>query len=320
VPQVAVSSLPVGQSSVCWQLDAGFCCAIYSESAEVLECAARVFVSAVEDGDGEPSPSLCWRIEIPQRSEPWRAQGLTDSTPELEAGTLAELLTHIEYGALQGLLSGGTDSFFSLHAALLSKNGRSVMVVGPKEAGKSTLACALWVQRGWTLCCDDSVLVDMNNAARPAPRRVSLRHGSRALLGEKLWEQVSGLPATFHSSQGLLFHPHELKNQSPPKPSTQPDAVFFLARRESRVGSAKSLAIPPALGALALLPYSTFLLPRGEQLLCPSRVEWGDSLPRLAAFTARVPMFDLGRGPLDAMTREIERLVLHANPITTSIS
>lgn len=296
-------------------------CAIHSDDAEILDYAAHVVVATpAPNGTEQQAADLSWRIEQPNGHDSWHAQPLTDSTPSFQAETLPELLTAIEYGALQLLLSCGTESFFSLHAALLTKNGRSVVIVGPKEAGKSTLACALWAQRGWTLRGDDSALVDTENKTRPAPRRVSLRNGSRPLLGEELWNRLGGLPSTYPTAQGLLFHPHELENRGEPETAYQPSAVFFLARRESTATNAEAVAITPALAALALLPYSTFLLPRGEQLLCPARVDWGASLPRLTAFAARVPMFDLGRGPLDAMTREVERLVFHANPIATSIS
>ncbi|BCM90439.1 hypothetical protein IAD21_02292 [Abditibacteriota bacterium] len=318
--QFAVSSPHISQSAVYWQLDSGFRCALYSDDAEVLERASGVLAAESAGNTGMVGITLSWHIGRPDENDAWWAQPLTDSTPEIKAETLAELLAHIEYGALQEFLAGGTDSFFSLHAALLTKNGRSVVIVGPKEAGKSTLACALWTLRGWTLRGDDSVLVDTHNNVCPSPRRVSLRYGSRALLGEELWSRLSALPSTFHTGQGLLFHPHELENQNSPEAAPPLSAIFFLARRESKAASAQTTPLAPAPGALALLPYSTFLLPRGEYLLCPSRVDWGAALPRLTTLAACVPMFDLGRGPLDAMTHEVERLVFHANPIATSAS
>lgn len=248
----------------------------------------------------------------------WRAQSRASEAPTIESETLDLLLANIEYSCVQALLSRGTDSFFSLHAAFLSKNDRSVIIVGPKEAGKSTLACALWTQCGWHLWGDDAVLIDRANKAHPVPRRVSLRYGSRTLVGEDLWHRLLSLPATISTSNGLLFHPHELGPAHLPEEAPQPSGIFFLARRESRAGNAQSVPLAPAVAALALLPYSTFLLPRGEEMLRPERVDWGSSLPRLTQLTSSVPSYDLGRGPLSEMTREIERLVFHANPVSAS--
>ena len=301
-----VSPPPQKQTVVSWHLDTDFCCVIQSDDDEVLESARGVLVPFKANSQKREA-QLKWCVPRPSNGV-WRAESQTLETPALEADTLPELLALIEYGALMALLKRGTSRFFSLHAALLQKNGRSVVVVGPKEAGKSTLSCALWTRCGWNLGCDDTVLVDDTNAARPAPRRVSLRWGSRELVGDELWNRLTLLPSTLRTDNGLLFHPHELDARREPVSSTLPAAVFFLARRESKAASAQTVPVPPALAALALLPYSTFLLPRGEDLLCPSRVEWGQSLPRLTSFAGRVPAFDLGRGPLDAMTAEVERI------------
>ncbi len=308
------------RGAVRWQPTSDFRCSLQSEDSEVLDYARLVFVSQIQSiEEHDETPDLCWLIERPEAGEMWRAHCQSPETPALESTTLGGLLAHIEYGTLQALLSRGTDSFFSLHAALLSKGNRSVIVVGPKEAGKSTLACALWAGRGWHLRCDDAVLINKQNQARPAPRRVSLRHSSRALLGEALWARLAALPATISTENGLLFHPHELEPLSDNAlVAPQPAVIFFLARRGSNAPNAATVAIAPALAALALLPYSTFLLPRGEEFLCPERVDWGQSLPRLTQFTASVPAYDLGRGPLDEMTREVERLAFHANPVSAS--
>jgi hypothetical protein len=54
----------------------------------------------------------------------------------------------------------------------------------------------------------------------------------------------------------------------------------------------------PAHAVLALLPY-TNLKARGIL---------GDAIRTLAPLAATVPAYDLGRGPLDAMARAVERL------------
>ena len=89
------------------------------------------------------------------------------------------------YLAVQAIFDGPPD-VLTVHAALVARRGRGVLIAGVPEAGKSTLACALW-QHGFSLLGDDVAIVDLEQmTARPAPRRVSLRRTSRALLGDDL--------------------------------------------------------------------------------------------------------------------------------------
>ncbi len=129
---------------------------------------------------------------------------------------LVELLTQLEYASLGHFVAHLPSDFVGLHGALLSREfdgeRRAVIVVGPKEAGKSTLSCALW-RAGWTLHCDDFTLLNARGQAWPTARRVSLRHGSRALMGEELWHSATQTPSARVSDNGVLFHPHEIEGQ-----------------------------------------------------------------------------------------------------------
>jgi len=65
-----------------------------------------------------------------------------------------------------------------LHAAVLEKNGRAVVLPGDPGAGKSTLTAALMLS-GWRLLSDEITLVDRDDGllvglARP----VSLKNAS----------------------------------------------------------------------------------------------------------------------------------------------
>jgi hypothetical protein len=51
-----------------------------------------------------------------------------------------------EFQAVFDLVSRHPD-VLTLHAALLGRDGRGVLVVGPQQSGKSTLATALWHHR-----------------------------------------------------------------------------------------------------------------------------------------------------------------------------
>ena len=185
-----------------------------------------------------------------------------------------------------------------VHAALVSKDGRGVVIVGPNYAGKSTLATALWC-RGWSLLCDDIVfLKSATLRASPAQRRVQLRETSRELVGEAVWKAVQGTPSCSPTDEGLLFHPHEVRGDKPPN-DTALKAIVFLERRGIQVGPAEGRAINPARAAVALFPYAFNL--RDKPFIDGMRV--------IAPITAAVPSYDLGRGDLSSMVSAVEEAI-----------
>lgn len=240
-------------------------------------------------------PSRSWRVERlngrPVRSE-WRVRsslGLETVTPTVEraVGT-------VEFGAVGAILESRTTI---VHGALIAWDGRGVLLVGRGESGKSTLGCALW-ERGAALLGDDVALVDPVSAvARPAPRRVSLRETSRALLGDGLFAKILRGPSSASRGDGYLFHPDEIESRPRPD-SVRLVAAVFLARRGAAVPPACHEPISPAHALLALLPYTNL----------SSRRTPGEAIRLLAPLADRVPAFDLGRGPLGEMARIIEGL------------
>jgi len=210
-----------------------------------------------------------------------------------------EALAALEFAAIGQVIASRRVA--GLHAALLGRDREGVLVVGRREVGKSTLACAMW-QAGWSLLCDDYVMVDGARRAIPALRRVSLRAPSRALLGSRVWRHVLASPSCFSSSTGVLFHPHEVDGRMAPVevPLT---AVVFLGRRGHAAAPARLSAVPPAGALLALLPYCN--LPRLSSV--------GSALEQLAPLADAVPAFDLGRGPLPEMVAALESLSSRRN-------
>jgi serine kinase of HPr protein (carbohydrate metabolism regulator) len=83
----------------------------------------------------------------------------------------------------------------SFHGALVARGDRGALLLGPSEAGKSGLACALW-QLGYALLSGDTARVDTGSGqAGPAPRRIALRSPSWALLREGPLQRVSATPS-----------------------------------------------------------------------------------------------------------------------------
>ena len=156
--------------------------------------------------ENEVSSAQIWQIEAADENlwsvaecpgQAWRNRSLSQLLAQIEYGALGHLVAHLPapwiglHGAL--LVAPATDGRATDERAADGQSARGVLIVGPKEAGKSTLACALW-RAGWELLCDDFTLLDAQARAHASARRVSLRAGSRELLGD-LWTQAAQTPS-----------------------------------------------------------------------------------------------------------------------------
>jgi hypothetical protein len=325
-------------------------CELHSPLEPVLQRAKHLFTPSRSTRDCHSAPALRWRIT--HQESPAEKGGSAWQVHDLNSGAIQTFktehraLTCVEYAAVRDvveLVKGATRenpnyedadfsdratvpvaALFALHGALLHKDGRGIIVVGPSEAGKSTLSCALW-QHGWSLLSDDFCFIRDRDRVYPGVRRVSLRPGSRALLGEEVWNRIQDAPSSTPAGDGWLFHPHEVdapdeashsgQTRSSRRDAVRVGAFVFLGRRNSPAAPAQMLRHNPALATLALLPYCT-LLPRTEEssdtttpgVVIESEASgWGMGLARMAPVTERVPVYDLGRGPLDEMVAAVER-------------
>ena len=273
----------------------GFAFEIQSSDSELLEMARRIFV--VQSFEADSKAGRRWRIERVNDSglEKWLVSGVSESSSMIPvaAATRDMALLQVEHDSLDWLLHN--TAAIVVHAALLTRAGRGVMVVGPSFAGKSTLATALW-RNGWALMSDDLVFIDaQHRIASPAPRRVSLRFESRRLVGDPLWSAIADTPSCVKTEKGLFFHPHEVSDSL--KPAQTPlSAIFFLARREAAAGPAEVCVINPAKASLSLVPYAFNV--RTQPFV--------EGLRRVRPLLEHVPAFDLGRGELHAMVEAVE--------------
>jgi len=103
-------------------------------------------------------------------------------------------------------LAAHADGHLTLHASAVSVGGRAVALVGPKHAGKSTLAMAL-VRNGARLLTDDTLVVRLQSGAgwvAPGVQRI------------RLWEDTARALGTFVPGAGeaktmALLEPNELQ-------------------------------------------------------------------------------------------------------------
>lgn len=280
-------------------LEQGFAFEISSSDSLLLEMARRIF--AVQSMAGCDAVTRSWTVEQVDvgGDARWLVSGGSAGspmTPAYEKNREMALLD-IEHDALEWLANNSGDTI-AVHAALLSKNGKGVVIVGPSFAGKSTLATALW-RNGWSLMSDDMVFIDtLARVASPAPRRVSLRFESRELVGDSIWSQIRNSPSCVQTSKGLYFHPHEVSGMEKVR-TTSLSAIFFLARRDTATDPAAVSAMNPAKGSLSLLPYA----------FNARTLPFVDGLRRITPLLDQVPAFDLGRGDLPSMVDSVETTV-----------
>ena len=94
---------------------------------------------------------------------------------------LAQAFPMFEW-VLNWCVTNRAHGYLVVHAAVVEKHGRAVILPAPPGSGKSTL-CAALVCRGWRLLSDELTLVrHADGALVPVPRPVSLKNASLAVI------------------------------------------------------------------------------------------------------------------------------------------
>ena len=284
-----------GQGPLCFELR--------SHDDEILSRVSRMVASWQPNIDARISRR--WRVERAESSaagpmwEAWVAGPDDESETQVGRAAPAVLMQEVEFDGVRELLHC-REQILGLHGALVSRTTpageRGVTIVGPCLSGKSTFSCALW-NSGWSFLGDDVTLLDDDGHAYAAPRRAWMRKSSRALVGDSLWARAVATPSSDETEERLLFHPHEVDGQSRPS-HTRLGAIVFLSRYNAKPEPARLTKIAPVDGAIALLPYSNL-----------RNVPFAAALSRMAPIAEAVPIYDLGRGPLNAMIAELDRLI-----------
>lgn len=110
----------------------------------------------------------------------------------------------LEWG-LNWCIAGHAHHYLMLHAAVLEKNGRAVILPGDPGAGKSTLTAALSLS-GFRLLSDEITLVDRDDGLLvPLARPVSLKNDSIGVIRAFDPDAVIGA-AAFDTHKGTVAH------------------------------------------------------------------------------------------------------------------
>jgi HprK-related kinase A len=117
---------------------------------------------------------------------------------------LAQLYPMFEW-AMNWCVSSHAQSWLVIHAAVVEKEGRAVILPAPPGSGKSTL-CAALVARGWRLLSDELTLVRLDDGRiDPVPRPVSLKNASIDVI--RAWAPQAQLsPPVADTLKGTVAH------------------------------------------------------------------------------------------------------------------
>lgn len=95
--------------------------------------------------------------------------------------------------------------YLIVHAAVLARAGRAVLLPAPPGSGKSTLCAALTLS-GWRLLSDELALIDPDTGRIwPLPRPISLKNQSIDVIRTFSGEAVLGTPV-HETSKGTVAH------------------------------------------------------------------------------------------------------------------
>lgn len=257
-----------------------------------------IIMSARPDGNGfvfypsqRFSPTIQTAPPAPPdddaKPQPYRVRDLTNLIRAAETDAALAVLNHTQY-------------FTTAHGALLARNGKALLIVGPSQAGKSTTACHLWAN-GWQLLADDTALLDpATGLAAPLMRRVQLRFPSRQHLPADLWTNMLTATTCDETEEGYIFHPDEIQGYS--RMQRLPlAAIVFLKRRgaPTDLPPAALRPMPPIQTLLSLAPYTNIV----------RKHDMGYTMNHLTPLVNPIPGYDMARGSIDDMMKSLTNLM-----------
>jgi len=147
------------------------------------------------------------RVDAPRSLRRWvRRQVLFhfDGEPPFTPLPADQAFPMLEWG-LNWCVSSQCHRYLTIHAAVVERAGRALILPAPPGAGKSTL-CAGLVSRGWRLLSDELTLIDpATGNVVPLPRPVSLKNASIDVIRRFSERAVIG-PAVHDTNKGSVAH------------------------------------------------------------------------------------------------------------------
>lgn len=187
---------------------------------------------------------------FPKATCVFELDGIRPFTP-LAAG---EAFAFLEWG-MNWCVTGYCHTLVTIHSAVLERDGRALILPAPPGSGKSTL-CAALMQHGWRLLSDEMALLDpLTGMVTPAPRPVSLKNQSIAVMQKRAPHAVFG-PVARDTMKGTVAHmrvPQKSLEQA-----SVPALPAWLVFPKYQSGAALEVAARPKAGSLMRLSENSF--------------------------------------------------------------
>ena len=155
-----------------------FTCCIRSNSTALLDGVCQMYSAYPLDESGFAD----FHLQV-RRSTGWRrwfrpqVHFDTDGEAPFEPMPADHAFALLEW-MLNWCVSGTANTYLIIHAAVVEKNGRAMVLPAPPGSGKSTL-CAAMASRGWRLLSDELTLIRLEDGLiAPLARPVSLKNAS----------------------------------------------------------------------------------------------------------------------------------------------
>jgi len=165
---------------------------------------------------------------------------VADGAPVYEPFAFNQALPLLEW-AMNWCIATHVNHYLLVHAAVVERGGRALVLPAPPGSGKSTL-CAALVHRGWRLLSDENAVVTLDGASLFGTcRPVSLKNRSIDVIRAHAPQAVFGPPA-HGTPKGTVLHlrpsaEHVARMDEPALPAWvvfprwQPGADAVLAER-----------------------------------------------------------------------------------------
>ncbi len=133
-----------------------------------------------------------------------QVQFVFDGNSAFEPLPVAHAFPMLEWG-MNWCISTHVNQFLLIHAAVIERDGRAVILPAPPGSGKSTL-CAGLIHRGWRLMSDEVTMIPFDGSGiRALGRPVSLKNASIDVIGRFEPTAVFNVP-TPNTAKGTVTH------------------------------------------------------------------------------------------------------------------
>lgn len=196
------------------------------------------------------------RIDRPRSIRRWyrpQVHFYFDDTPSFHPLPADQAFPMLEWG-LNWCVSNHCHQYLIIHAAVLERNGKTLLLPAPPGSGKSTL-CAGLVHSGWRLLSDELALIDPKSGHVVAlPRPVSLKNQSIDVI--RRFAPQAAFNQTVHDTvKGSVAHMRAPQTAIDRAAETAAPGWIVMPRFE--MGAAPQLnAISRARGMMALIENS----------------------------------------------------------------